>query len=96
MSKEDIIEKQKEHLINVLGKKLYDSEETCGKNSYRDLARKYWPEEFKHDSWNYSVVKEVHHINGDHYDNRLCNLVVLTSKEHREIHALFFKKEGLN
>lgn len=34
----------------------------------------------------------VHHINGDTLDNRLENLIVLTSKEHQETHLGLFGK----
>jgi hypothetical protein len=30
---------------------------------------------------------EIHHINGDHRDNRIKNLKLVTSMEHRKIHA---------
>lgn len=31
---------------------------------------------------------EIHHINGDHYDNRPENLVALTKAEHRSLHNM--------
>lgn len=30
---------------------------------------------------------EVHHINGDHRDNRISNLQLVTNKEHRKLHG---------
>jgi hypothetical protein len=32
--------------------------------------------------------KDVHHINGDHDDDRLNNLFILTAEEHRRLHML--------
>ena len=85
---EDRIEVEKEYLTKVLGKSLTDSEERNDCQSYSNkgyvqLAKKYWPEEFD------GTDKEVHHINFDHEDNRACNLVVLTPKEHVDIHKMF-------
>lgn len=34
-----------------------------------------------------SGLEEVHHINGDKIDNRLCNLVVLSKSDHAKLHA---------
>lgn len=31
---------------------------------------------------------ELHHINGDHRDNRISNLKLVTSLEHRKLHGL--------
>lgn len=101
INRKQLIKEQKEHplsqrdfLVQKLGKKLSDSEETIESYyiqidkkqylSYRWLAMKYWPEEFT------SGIKIVHHINGNHYDHRVCNLVVLTPKEHILVHELFF------
>jgi len=101
MVSEEIIQAEKKHLINVLGKKLIDSEERDdrklviinGKHlrGYNALARKYWPEEFERaDKEHYRI--EVHHIDFDRSNNRLNNLVVLTTKEHVNIHLLFDPK----
>lgn len=35
---------------------------------------------------------EIHHINGDHRDNRIDNLALLTEKEHRTVHANLSRK----
>ena len=91
MISQEIIIAEKEYLVNVLGKKLIDSEERDdnpggwgSKRGYVILAHKYWPEEFSD-----GKRKHVHHINFDRSDNRACNLVVLTVKEHKLIHKLF-------
>ena len=38
----------------------------------------------------YTIAKgyEVHHINGDHMDNRLSNLVVITKHDHKVLHQM--------
>lgn len=79
---EEIIKAEREYLINVLNKKLIDSDERA--NNYKQLAQKYWPEEFED---NYQ--KEVHHIDFDHTNSVVSNLVVLSKSEHRKIHFLF-------
>lgn len=91
MISQEIIIREKEYLVNVLGKKLIDSEERNdnpggwgSKRGYTILVHKYWPEEFVD-----GKRKHVHHINFDPSDNRVCNLVVLTAKEHRTVHVLF-------
>lgn len=85
---EDIIKAEKEYLVNVLGKRLIDSEERDDKkNGYRRLAKKYWPEEFTD-----NVNKHVHHIDFDNSNNIVSNLVVLTPGEHEMIHNLFDPK----
>lgn len=35
----------------------------------------------------------VHHINGDHYDNRLENLTIMTNSEHARLHGKDKTKE---
>ena len=89
---EDIVKAEKEYLANVLHKKLIDSDERVfGRDDYNKLARKYWPEEFeKAKKNNYKVF--VHHIDFDHSNNVVSNLVVLTCSEHMKIHALFDPK----
>lgn len=37
--------------------------------------------------------EEVHHINGDRYDNRLDNLEMVITNEHKKIHALKLHEE---
>lgn len=98
MFSEQIIQAEKEYLVNVLGKKLIDSEERCkprqrfkinGKEyrGHNGFARLLFPEEFLD-----GTLKHVHHINGVHSDNRACNIVVLTPSEHSHIHMMFDPK----
>lgn len=83
---EDIVKAEKEYLVNVLGKRLIDSDE-YDKN-YRRLAMMYWPEEFeKAKKEGYRLI--VHHIDFDRANNVLSNLVVLTYSEHKTIHYMF-------
>ncbi len=87
MTPEEIVSLEKEYLINVLGKNLIDSEERDDRKNptgYRVLAMKYWPEEFEGEE-----KKCVHHIDFNHSNNIVSNLVVLTYKEHKLIHRLF-------
>ena len=82
---ETYIKNEIEYLVNVLGKKLSDSCETdFRQKGHRYLAMKYWPEEFEGDE-----KKCVHHIDFNHSNNIVSNLVVLTYKEHKLIHSLF-------
>lgn len=82
---EDFILQEKKYLVEVLGKKLIDSDERDDRRyGYQNLAKKYWPEEFKN-----GIKKEVHHIDFNHYNNVVSNLVVLTRSEHAKIHSLF-------
>ena len=76
------IEKSRNYLINVLNKKLIASDEYS--DDYRALAKKYWPDEFDKDE---TIV--VHHIDGNHNNNVVSNLVPLTIKEHIRLHWLF-------
>ena len=79
--------KAKEYLINTLHKRLIDSDERDDSKGYPagyvKLAQKYWPEEFD------GTYKIVHHIDGDHSNNVVTNLVVLTPKEHALVHKMF-------
>lgn len=97
MVSQEIITREKEYLVNVLHKQLTNSEERNDKpggfgeeRGYVVLAKKYWPECFTD-----GQRKHVHHINFDRSDNRACNLVVLTPKEHRQIHKLFDPDYGV-
>lgn len=96
------VQAEKDYIVNVLCINLFDFEERDDRigfqyngkstNGYRYLAMKYWPEIFE------SCERiQVHHINGDNYDNRVCNLVPVTIKQHRLLHSLFFDnyKESL-
>ena len=93
---ESIIEAQKEFITKEFGIQLINSEERDdrlafqynGKSTdgYRYLAMMNWPEMFEA-----NPNLEVHHISGDRSDNRLCNLVPLTRKQHRNIHTIFFE-----
>jgi len=93
---ESIIKAQKEFITKEFGIQLINSEERDDRNpfqyngksitGYQYLAITNWPELFAN-----NPNLEVHHINGDHYDNRLCNLVPLTRKQHKTLHAIFFE-----
>ena len=98
------VQAEKDFIVNVLGINLFDSEERDdrpriqynGKRTegYRYLAMKYWPEIFE----NTDEIIEVHHINGDHSDNRVCNLVPVTKSQHDKLHVMYFQnyKEAFN
>ena len=83
---EEQVKEEIKYLKDTYGKRFIDSEECCAKSNYRKLAQEYWPEYF-----NAGVDIEVHHLNGDRSDNRLCNLIPLTIEEHRNVHAKFFE-----
>ena len=38
---------------------------------------------------------EIHHINGNHRDNRFDNLTLVTKEQHQKIHAELRKKESI-
>lgn len=85
MLSEEIILAEREYLINVLHKKLIDSNEKDDSwLGYRRLAMQYWPEEFQDDE-----DKIVHHIDFNRSNNTVSNLVVLTQSEHVKLHYLF-------
>lgn len=91
----ETVRRQKEFIVKEFGIYLIESEERDdrlgfqynGKSTdgYRYLAMINWPELFKE-----NPNLEVHHINGDHCDNRLCNLVPVTRSQHNILHAKFF------
>lgn len=87
------IDNQKKYIVEVLGKRLIcsdikDERTTVKINGkqikiHRYLAMKYWPEI----ELTPSLI--VHHIDGNHYNNTLSNLVIVTKKEHCLLHKLF-------
>lgn len=88
MVSEEVILAEKEYLVNVLGKQLFNIDERDTRRiGYSVLASKYWPEYFV----NGKILKgyHVHHIDFNHSNNVVSNLVVLTAKEHRLIHWKF-------
>lgn len=96
---EDIIAAEKDYLINVLGKKLIDSDErSYVKGGYIFLARKYWSEFFDFDNLRTDGLPRMlkgyhtHHIDFDETNNVVSNLVVLTAHEHKLIHYMFDPK----
>lgn len=92
MTDDNLILEEKKYLVEVLGKKLIDSNErddsqNWSESGYLRLTKKYWPEEFKD-----NTKKHVHHIDFDRTNNVVSNLVVLTPSEHKQIHFLFDPK----
>lgn len=43
---------------------------------------------FEHNGWWPEKGKVIHHINGNHEDNRISNLWLLTKSEHNTLHAV--------
>jgi hypothetical protein len=48
-----------------------------------------------HSIFGYKEGYDVHHLNFDKFDNRSCNLIYLTRKEHTRLHSTHFSKEIL-
>lgn len=86
MPLEEIVKLEKQYLVEVLHKDLIDSDERDDVNfrGHRYLAYKYWTDEFRD-----GIKKCVHHIDFNHSNNVVSNLVVLTVKEHKIVHYLF-------
>lgn len=88
MVDEKVILAEKEYLVNVLGKELIDSEDrNYSSQGHITLAKKYWPEYYIGNKIKRGY--HVHHIDFNHDNNVVSNLVILTAKEHRLIHKLF-------
>ena len=99
MEIEEIIKEQKEFLVAEFGKNLFNSDERDDTPlGYRRLARKYWPEYFDQTSLTAKglpkILKgyEIHHIDFNHSNNVISNLVVLTQSEHQLVHYIFDPK----
>lgn len=91
MVSDNLILAEKEYIVNVLGKQLFDIDERDHRrDGYGELASKYWPEYFS----NGKIIKgyNVHHIDFDRSNNVVSNLVVLTVSEHRQLHWMFDPK----
>ncbi len=90
---EELVCLEKKFLVEVWHKQLFDIDERCKgrkKEAYAILARKYWPEYFV----NNKMLKGycVHHIDFDHYNDVVSNLVILDASEHKTIHFMFSPK----
>ena len=79
-------EKARDFVINTLHRRVIDSGEKYDTtNGYYILAHKYLKEEFCRDN----PRIEIHHLDGNHSNNTLSNIVVLTNHEHACVHHLF-------
>lgn len=67
--------------VNYPGKKYR------GKYCYEHVLN-YW----KNTNILPAVGYEIHHLDGDHRNNKIENLLLVTSKEHRKIHAEIQRK----
>ena len=56
-------------------------------NNHREIWREHHPNEA------FSSNDIIHHINGNHYDNRPDNLVKVTPTQHRNIHKKTLRPE---
>lgn len=56
-------------------------------NNHREIYSRFHPDE--------TLTQDdcIHHINGNHNDNRIENLIKLTSKQHRLEHWRMWKEE---
>lgn len=67
----------------IVAPEKYPGKRYCGRYAYEHVVV-FW----KNKGFVPSQGYEIHHLNGDHRDNRIENLQLLTSKEHRSIHRL--------
>jgi hypothetical protein len=91
-------ENARHFVTDTLHRKVIDSNEHYDTtNGYYILAHEHLKEEFDRDSKRI----EIHHLDGNHSNNVLSNIVVLTNHEHSCVHHLFdetykhfYKKSG--
>lgn len=96
MTIEEIVTLEKKFITEELHRPLYDIDERdARKHGYKILARKYWPEYFDESiiiSGGISKILKgycIHHIDFDHSNNIVSNLIVLPRKEHINLHHMF-------
>ena len=79
---------QNQFVTEVLVHKVIDSD-ICvhSTNGYNILAHQYLQDEFKDDG----QKRYVHHLDFNHFNNVLNNIVVLTKDEHDLVHHLYDK-----
>lgn len=66
----------------VIAPDKYPGKKYRGRYAYEHHVR-WW----KHTGITISPGMEIHHINGNHRDNRIDNLLLLSKKEHQKIHS---------
>ena len=96
MKKEDAIKAARKVITEEWGINIINSNERDDRKAgYRWLSIKYFPEFY--DFINLTTTGrprlkkgyEVHHIDFDHSNNVISNIVVLTVRQHRTIHYMF-------
>lgn len=66
----------------IIAPKKYPGKKYRNKYAYEHIVR-FW----KANGFVPGQGMEIHHINGDHRDNRIKNLQLMTSQEHRNLHS---------
>lgn len=78
----DVVYDKQETVCNISSKKLRKKKKN-GEGNYQKIVSDYLGI-----TWNTKVLC-VHHINHDHSDNRLVNLLLLPQKMHSKYHMLY-------